>query len=436
MNLRKAALELLDKYEAGEQYVNLSLYSHSLDGISIEERRLLTSLLYTTVEHKLTYDYYIAALSKRDGAKIDPHTRNILRLGLAQLIDIKAIPDFAAVNETVKLSRNPGERAFVNGVLRAAAKNKDALPLPPGEKNAARHLAVKHSFPLATVKLFVKLFGEADAEKLLTYYNTEKYTDMLVNTLKGTREDAVKELSILGLAPVESERSSRSLRITVPFSVERLEAFRAGRVFVQDIASTLAVEALAPAKGDRLIDVCSCPGGKSFNAALLMGNEGEIFSFDLHESKLSLIEEGCERLGLSIVKVDSRDATEPDETLLGTADKVICDVPCSGLGVLAKKPDLRYKDISSTEDLCALQREILLRSSSYLKVGGELLYSTCTLNPDENEAVVDSFLSENPDFCKVEFTTGGVSSTDGKLTLLPHVHNSDGFFMAKIKRLR
>ena len=426
MNIRKTALELLNKYELTEQYINLSLYSHSLDKISADERRILTSLLYTTVEHKLTYDYYIAALSKRDGAKIDPYTRNILRLGLAQIVDISSVPDFAAVNETVKLARNPGERSFVNGVLRAVSQNKDTLPLPDKNKNFRRYLSVKYSFPLPTVKLFAELMGDCETEKLLIYYNEEKYTDLFVNTVKTSVDDVVSSLDREGLNPIRSNLSERSLRISTPFSVERFEAFKDGSVFVQDVASSLAVEALSPQKGERLVDVCSCPGGKSFSAAIMMENEG----------KLSLIESGKSRLGLDIIKIAQRDAAVPNEELFGTFDKVICDVPCSGLGVLSKKPDLRYKDISDTRELSTLQADILKKSSAYLKVGGELLYSTCTLNPNENGAVVEAFLAKNDNFCKVEFTVGGISSDRGMLTLLPHINNCDGFFMAKIKRIK
>ena len=436
MNIRKTALDLLNKYEVNEQYINLSLYSHSLDNISAEERRILTSLLYTTVEHKLTYDYYISAISKRGISEIDPYTRNALRIGFAQIIDINAVPDFAAVNETVKLARNPGERSFLNGILRAAAKSKNDLPLPDKEKNYPRYLSVKYSFPLPTVKLFVKLYGEENAEKLLTYYNTERYTDLSVNTLKISVDEAMERLSALGLSPQRLSLASRSIRVRVPFNVERLPEFKEGELFVQDLASALAVEALSPRANDRVIDTCSCPGGKSFSSAIMMENTGEIYSFDLHESKLSLIEEGRSRLGILNISIDARDATDPKAELFGTADKVICDVPCSGLGVLAKKPDLRYKDISDAGDLYALQLKILESSVKYLKVGGELLYSTCTLNPKENGEIVDKFLADNPCFCKEEFTTGGISSVNGCLTLVPFIHGCDGFFMAKIKRIR
>ncbi len=435
MNIRRSALELLNKYEMSEQYVNLSLYSHSLDGATAEERRLITSLLYTAVEHKLTYDYYISSLSKREIGKIDTVTKNILRLGFCQLLDIASIPDFAAVNETVKLCRNPGEKSFVNGILRTAAKNKGSLPMPDENKNYRRYLSVKYSFPLATVKLFDSLFGKEETERLLTYYNESRYTDIFVNTEKTSRENLISYFEKEGITARKSPMSENSLRIEIPFNVEADKAFKRGEFFVQDIASALAVTALAPKSGDRLADVCSAPGGKSFSAAIMMKNKGEIFSFDLHESKLSLIEEGRDRLGLDIIKVSERDAVCADEALIGSCDKVICDVPCSGLGVLSKKPDLRYKDISNVGELCALQLEILRASAGCLKVGGELLYSTCTLNPDENEKNVGKFLADDPNFILVDFKLGDLCSKDGKLTLIPHKNHCDGFFMAKLKRI-
>jgi 16S rRNA (cytosine967-C5)-methyltransferase len=225
-----------------------------------------------------------------------------------------------------------------------------------------------------------------------------------------------------------------SLRLRGSVNPERLAGFSEGKFFVQDTASATAVRALDPKSGDRVIDVCACPGGKSFAAASLMGGKGEIFAFDLHESKLSLISEGAARLGFSNIKIAERDATAPDESLFATADKVICDAPCSGLGVLSKKPDLRYKEEESIRDLPALQLKILTESAKYLKRGGELIYSTCTLNPAENEDVVSEFLRENSDFKAVDFEVGTLSSKDGMLTLIPHIHKTDGFFMAKLKK--
>ncbi len=429
MNIRKLALDMLIDYEISGKYVNLSLSSHTADRLSLSERSALTALLYTAVEHKLTYDYYIAALSGRNIADIDIHTKNILRLGLCQILDMQSIPDFAGVNESVKLARNKGEASFVNGILRSAVRRKDSMPLPDKNKKYQRYISVKYSFPLWIVKMLAERFGDDGCECILDFYNTEKYTDITVNTNK-TEKELLKEK--LG-AQVHID-NALSLRIPSSVNPERLSGFSEGEFFVQDTASATAMEALSPKAGDVIVDVCACPGGKSFASAILMENNGEIYSFDLHESKLSLITSGAERLGISIIKAAERDATHPDAGLFSLADKVICDVPCSGLGVLGKKPDLRYKTEESVMALPSLQLEILTQSAKYLRCGGHLLYSTCTLNTAENEEVIAAFLSENPDFETVDFFVGALKSDGGMLTLIPHIHKTDGFFMAKLKR--
>ena len=434
MNVRQMALRLLEEYEAGGKFVNLALSSHLTDNLSREDRAALTALLYTTVERKLTYDYYICAISERSESSIDPHTKNILRLGLCQLIDMRSIPDFAAVNETVALSRNPGERAFVNAVLRAVARRKDNLPTPDEEKNYRRFLSVKYSFPLATVKHFDSLYGRESTERMLDFYNNHTYTDITVNTTKVSVSMLKSMLENNGYKVDENDLSPISLRIDGSVNPERLPGFEDGYFFVQDRASAICAGLLSPEKHNLIIDVCAAPGGKSFAASILAEGECDIYAFDLHESKLSLITSGANRLCLNNITVLGRNAIDPDRKLIGTADRVICDAPCSGLGVLGKKPDLRYKDITATKELPSVQLEILMSSSQYLKEDGIMVYSTCTLNPAENEKVVEEFLLENPGFELVPFTVGDISCDNGMLTLLPHVHSTDGFFMAKIRR--
>ena len=432
-DIRKLALQVLLEAEASQKYINLSLASHSLDSLDSKERAMLTSLVYTTVERKMTYDYYICALSKRSENEIEPHTKNILRLGLCQILDMYSIPDFAAVNETVKLAKNPGEKSFVNGVLRAAVRRKDDMPMPSRHKNFRRYLSVKYSFPLPTVRHFISLYGEEMTERMLDFFNNVKYTDITVNTAKISLSDYREKLSLAGYHTRINHISTLSLRILDSVNPELLPGFDEGLFFVQDTASVVAVNVLDPKENELIIDACAAPGGKSFAASVLSGGKARIRSFDLHESKLSLIQSGADRLGFNNITVACRDATTPDPSLVGKADRVICDVPCSGLGVLGKKPDLRYKDLSELTELTELQYSILTVSSAYLKSGGYLLYSTCTLNPAENEQNVERFLSENPDFELQPFRLYG-TLTDGMYTMLPFVHLCDGFFMAKIRR--
>lgn len=435
MNVRETALSLLGEYESSDKYVNLSLSSHLCDGLTAEERGFLTALLYTAVEHKITYDYYIGALAGRSPDDVTQRARNILRLGMCQILDMDNIPDFAAVNETVKLARNAGERAFVNGILRRVAREKDALPLPSREKNAARYLSVKYSFDLSIVKHFISLFGEEGAEELLISYSMPQPTDLTVNTLKISPEAYKEKLIASGYKAEIHPISKNTVRVEGSVSPRSLPGFSDGEFFVQDAACAAAVSTLAPAPNELLLDACACPGGKSFAAAVLMKNTGEIQAFDIHESKLSLISDGAVRLGIDIIKASVMDSGIPNEELFSKMDKVICDVPCSGLGVLGKKPDMRYKKLSKSDGLPSVQYSILNASAKYLKPGGVLLYSTCTLNPTENEDVVSRFLLENKEYKARPFTLGGEYWECGFMTLLPHVHKTDGFFVALIERV-
>ena len=305
--------------------------------------------------------------------------------------------------------------------------------MPDAIKNAARYLSVFYSFPLPLVKKFISDFGEQTTRTLLEKFNSLPKTSLSVNTLKISRDDFLAKLLSDGFAASHARNSKISVKIDGSANPCQIFGFEEGLFFVQDEASAVAVEALGVRRGDTVIDVCSCPGGKSFAAYIISGG-ADVYSFDLHQTKLSLVSQGAKRLGLSL-KIKEHDATAAFPELLGRADKVICDVPCSGLGVLAKKPDLRYKDLSALQTLPPLQLSILRESAKYLKVGGEMIYSTCTLNREENEDVVRAFLAEDGGYELVDFEVGELSSSGGMLTLMPHLHDTDGFFIAKIKRI-
>lgn len=435
MNIREAALLMLEDYERDGKYINLALTSHKYDKLSSAERASLTALVYTTVENKLTYDYYISSLAKRPTDKLDPYTLNLLRLGIAQIVGMESIPDFAAVNETVKLARNKGESSFVNAVLRAIARAKadGALPLPKREKNAARYLSVAYSFPLWLTRHFINSFGEEATEEIFREFMSEGHTDLSVNLTKISREDYAKMLADSGISATPSRLNPLTLRLVGSYDPRRLPGFTEGLFYVQDTASATSAYLLFAGEGDRVLDVCACPGGKSFATAILTPGS-TIESYDLHESKLSLISSGALRLGLSNITSDVRDATVYDSSLCESFDRIICDAPCSGLGVLGKKPDMRYRPESSLNELPALQSTILDVSSRYLKSGGRLIYSTCTLNRAENEDIVLEFLNTHKDFCLEPFEVGEYSAPDGMLTFLPNIHKTDGFFVAALRK--
>ena len=430
-NVRKTALELLRSYEMEGRYVNLLLSSPKLSSFTREETALLTTLLYTTVENKLRYDYLICKLSKRGMDSIDPFVRDVIRLGMCQILDMRSIPDFAAVNETVKLARHNGERSFANAVLRECIRVKDSLPYPERAKNEQRYLSVRYSVPLATVKLLSSVFGD-DTERLLDSFGKTSPLSLTVNTRKVTRDELIKRFSEYGATA--SRYSANGIRLEKSVPPTALDGFARGEFFVQDEASRIEAMALDAKEGECVIDVCAAPGGKTLAAAIAVGDGGRVYSFDLHASKLSLIEESVKRLGINCVTVAERDATAPDESLFGKADRVICDVPCSGLGVIGKKPDLRYKEISSADELVPLQKQILSCSAKYLRAGGVIVYSTCTLNPAENEGVVRAFLEENPDFSVLPIALDGKESQGIGITLTPFEHGTDGFYIAKLRK--
>ena len=431
-NIRKIALELLRSYEEEDRYVNLLLNSPKVRGLTKEENSSLTALLYTAVEKKLTYDYIISSFASRPIDSFDPYVRDVLRLGLCQIIDMKSVPDFAAVNESVKLARHKGESGFINAVLRRAVKEKESLPFPNRDKNLLRFLSVYYSIPYDTVKFFASFIPKEELEDLFCAFSSKNGLSVTVNEEKISRDDLISKLSSYGAK--KTEYTYNGIRFEKSISPKELPGFFEGEFFVQDEASRIAGAILDAKSGETVIDVCSAPGGKSLCAAIKVGKEGRVYSFDLHKSKLSLIEESIERLGLSNVTVAERDATAPDESLFEKADKVICDVPCSGFGVFAKKPDLRYKDISTVKELPELQYKILTESSKYLKSGGVLVYSTCTLNPEENEKVTDKFIECNPDFSYEGIAFGKIQAESGQLTLLPHKHGTDGFYIAKLRK--
>ena len=432
MSARKTALSLLCKWEEKGTYVNLTLSREEAG--SQEEKALLTALLYGTVERCITLDYHLGVIAKRRMADLTPHTRNLLRLGAYQILYLSGIPDFAAVNECVKLAENRGEASLLNGVLRTLCREKADLSLPPREKNFARYLSVKESFPLPLVRLFLEEYGEARTESILSAFNREKGLTLRVNTLKISRADYLAALQKQGIKAEPTAHSPFGVRLTESLDPTGLYGFAEGYFFVQDEASQIAACALDPQAGQRVLDLCACPGGKSFSAALLMENKGQIDAFDLHESKLSLVTSGAERLGITALKAETADATLPRPERAGVYDRVICDVPCSGLGVLGKKPDLRHRDISAIKELPPLQARILENAADALAKDGVLVYSTCTLLGAENRKQVEAFLSLHPEFRACPFSVGGLSAPDGMLELTPDRDGTDGFFIAKLIR--
>ena len=428
MNAREAAYKSLLRIEKDKKYAALELDSVISSGkLDEADRSLYTSVLYGVTEKKITLDYIISLFSAKPLSRLDDSTLILLRMGCYQICFLDRIPDSAAVNETVKLSARYSARSkgFINAILRKIAAQKNAIVYPSKEDDHLKYLSVKYSLPEWICKLFCDDYPE-EGEKLFEFVNSDPCITLRVNTLKTSVNDLIEKTEFAE----KCKYSPFGVRLKNHMSISKLP-LNEGLCFVQDEASQIECTVLDPKEGDTLIDVCACPGGKSFSAAIEMKNNGKIYSFDLHESKLSLITKEAEKLGISIISAERHDSAAAVGELIGKADKVICDVPCSGLGVLHKKSDLRHKDEDSLNDLPELQYKILCESAKYLKSGGTLVYSTCTILKRENEEVVNRFLADNDGYSLSPFSIGD-TVYPGMVTMLPHVFGTDGFFIAKI----
>ena len=425
-NVRAIALDVLTKCEAGG-YSNIALDTViKRNDLTSQDRSLLTALVYGVIERRITLDYYISSLSSISNSKIERDTRNLLRMGLYQLAYMEKIPPHAAINETVSLA-NKRSKGFVNAILRNFVREGNKIAFPD-KSDGVKYLSVTYSVGEPLIKELMNAYPFEECEKMLSAFGEKTPITLRVNNLKAARDDLLSEL---GGVPTKYSPDGIILENA---AVSELEALRDGRVTVQDEASQICVRALGARPGETVIDACACPGSKSFGAAMSMDNCGRLLAFDIHENKLSLVQKGAERLGISIISTEAHDAREPIEELFGKADRIICDVPCSGFGVIGKKPEIRYKDPSESARLPQIQYDILQNVSKYLKVGGTLVYSTCTVLPDENENVVNKFLENNSGFSLVPFSVGELEAARGMITLLPHIHHTDGFFIAKIER--
>ncbi len=430
---RSFVIKLLCKMESSASYSNLLLDNAlSRSQLSEQDKRFASALFYGTLERSYTLDAVIAAHLRSPKDKLSNEVRNILRTGLYQLLYMDSVPDSAAVDESVKLAkrlRNPALAGFVNGVLRSFIREDKQLPKG---QSKAQQLSIEYSCPQWLTEKWLREYGEQTALAMLSSSLGQAPTTVKVNTLKMPIEDIISLLAADGFKVKAAEPVKDALYVSGG-SIEQSRAYKAGLVHVQDISCMLCCMALDPAEGQTVLDICSAPGGKAFTAAEMMNNKGRLLAFDLHENRVRLIKSGAERLGLSIIEAMPNDGKCFNEKL-PMADRVLCDVPCSGLGVIRRKPEIKYKSPEEFERLPQIQYEILSVSSGYVKAGGRLVYSTCTLSRAENDEVAERFLSEHQDFVPAELPKELSSSC--KVTITPDRFNSDGFFIAAFTRKR
>ena len=420
MQARKATFNSLLRCEKAGRYTNIELDSAIKKyGLEEEERALYTALVYGVTERAVTLDYIIGRFSSLPDNKIAPAVRVILRLGIYQLLFLDRVPDHAAVSESVELAKTYCRSAapFVNAILRRTVREREDITYPTP--------AVKYGIREDMYGLFREQYGEAQAERICVSFCEPTYLTLHANTLKVSASELREHIEC------ESELGSLApdcVRLTENMPISDFAPLEDGLCYVQDESSAYAVSLLGAQPGMTVIDTCACPGGKSFALALQMKNEGTLISCDLHENKLSLCESGAKRLGIDIMTTRSADGRVFIPEYEGVADRVLCDVPCSGFGVLGKKPDLRHKSIGETEHLPRVQYAILENCSRYVKSGGVLLYSTCTLNKRENEEVAERFLCAHPEF--EPYPANG----EYMRTIFPYEYGSDGFFFCRMLR--
>ena len=402
------------------------------DRLDRREAALAARLCYGVTQNRGRLDFYLKQLLTGKLKDLHPAVRDILHLGLYQIFFMDKIPQSAAVNESVALARKycPKQK-FAPGLCNAVLRNATRNPLKEPVK-----LCDRYSHPQKLIDALGDYVGKARLEPMLEANNQAPDTFVQVNILRATTDALAKQLEEEGVTVKAHPWMADCLVLSGTGDLEKLDSFRQGLFYVQDCAAKLAVLCADIQPGQNVLDCCAAPGGKSFASAMQMQGRGQLYSCDVHEHKTHLIENGAKRLGLENLTACLQDATQPHPGWENAMDRVICDVPCSGYGIIRKKPDIRFKDPDSMKELPALQLQILKRQASYVRPGGILLYATCTLLYRENEGVVKAFLKERPDYAleKLALPKPFPQNETGMLTLVPGEYDTDGFFFARLRR--
>ena len=435
MGARETALNALIACRKSGAWSNAVLKEYiARDRLSPRDAALATRLCYGVLQNRNKLDFFLRQLLTGRLKDLHPVVRDILHLGLYQIYELDKVPESAAVNESVTLAKkyckNPKAGALVNAVLRKAAATKGTLQEPVS-------YADRYSHPDELISLLKANLPKGKLEPMLIADNAAPQTVVQVNTLRISAEELAERLNREHVSAKPHEWMADCLVLSGTGSLEQLPAFREGLFYVQDPAAKLSVLCAGlPETGGSVLDCCAAPGGKSFATAIAMGGRGKIISCDIYPHKTALIENGAARLGLTNITARQQDASQVVPEWVGAMDTVIADVPCSGLGIIRKKPDIRYKNLKELEDLPALQLKILETQASYVKPGGTLLYSTCTVLKRENEDVVSAFLAAHGEFTTEPLPLPGVFSKNetGMLTLIPGEYDTDGFFICRLRR--
>lgn len=442
MSAREAALLTLVAMERQKAWSNGHLKKVIREeGLDRRDAALATRLCFGVLQNRMLLDFYLQQYSTMKLTKMESKVLGNLRLGLYQMLFMTKIPPNAAVSEAVELTKkhckNPRAGGMVNGILRNIARHLDELPTID-RKDPVSYLSLLYSHPEWLVNAFSSRLSLQETEELLKWDNSEPPVTVQVNTCRFTVSQVIASLEEEGVVVEKHPWLPGCLILSSTGDLAERTAYREGMLYAQDPAAKLAVLAAGLTPGQKVLDACAAPGGKSFASAIVMEDQGEIHSCDLHAHKKGLIEAGVHRLGLNSITAQVADGKKPKKGWAQGFDTVIADVPCSGLGVIRKKPEIRYKSLEEVEGLPQIQKDILDNVATYVRPGGLLLYSTCTLRREENEAVAEHFLHTHPEFHPEGFTLpspiGEVA--EGQCTLWPQQTGTDGFFIARFRRER
>lgn len=437
MSCRKLAVKILNRVLNEGAYSNIIL-SKELNEVDLndKDKALLTETVYGVLRRKKTLDVIIANFVK-DIKIMDKTILNILRVAVYQMNFLDKIPTYAACNEAVEEAKEISESdsKLVNGILRSFTKNPDDINVPG---NKIDEYAYKFSFEPWMIRLLIKQYGENTAKKIMSGLNTVPKVSIRVNELNSDYDEVYDKLEEMEYEVSEGVICPEAINIKGGKSITENPLFKEGKITVQDESAMLVAPLLDLEEGMTVTDLCSAPGGKTTHIAEILRNTGEINAFDLHESKLGLIKENCDRLGITNVTICAGDATKLNAELVNSSDRVLIDVPCSGLGIIRKKPEIKWnKRRNDLREIIPVQREIMENAWQYLKKGGIMIYSTCTLNKEENEENIEWFVNTHKD-CEIRRIFVGkqdnlVYSREGCLTIMPN-ENMDGFFIAKLEK--
>ncbi|PHV71803.1 16S rRNA (cytosine(967)-C(5))-methyltransferase [Sporanaerobium hydrogeniformans] len=441
-NAREQIVDLLVLLEREKGYVQLVL-KEELRGVDSKDKGFVTEIVYGTLKYRLKLDYVINQFSKTSVHKMKPFIRQLLRMSVYQLISLDKVPASAVINEAVKLTKKRGFinlSGFVNGVLRTIDRQKESLTYPNRQEKPLTYLSVIYSIPEWIIQEWLKDYSFEEVEAICEAMNERARVAIRINTLCTTKEEVQKILLKEGIQTEEGTFLEEALYLKKSEDIQRLPSYQAGKWTVQDESAMLVAHVVNPQPGERILDMCSAPGGKSLHLAALMKNQGEIISSDIYPHKVELIRQNAERMQATIVHPTLQDGTLLEEKFIESFDRVLLDAPCSGLGILKRKPDIRYN--KTKEDLGAIaniQRQLAQKAACYLKAGGVLVYSTCTISKSENEEMAH-WIEQSLGLEKLNIVDTIPKSLrafikeGNRLQILPTMADTDGFFIAAFKK--